>query len=413
MKSELDTAFVRSQFPVFQDSRTSDFAFFENAGGTYVPKQVINKLNDFMITKKVQPYGDFGPSIEAGSEMDNSLCKIGELLNINKDEFMIGPSTTMNMFLLSNAIKTWLKKDDEIIVTNQDHEANIGAWRKLSEYGVKIREWQFNPNTADLEIDELKRLISKKTKFICVCHTSNVVASINNLKEIISLAHDNDIKVVGDGVAYMAHDIVDLKDLDIDFYGFSLYKTYGPHLALLYGKKELLEQTKNLNHEFLAGEVPYTLNPGGPNHEELGCLSGITDYYETLYHHHFGESDLNLHHKSKKIFKLIAKHEEVLMRELIQFLQTKKNIKMIGKKTPSREERMPTVSFTVTNKSSFQIARDAGQNNIGIRNGEFYAWRCLEGLGIEPNDGVVRVSMVHYNTIQEVRRLTEFLDRII
>ena len=144
----------------------------------------------------------------------------------------------------------------------------------------------------------------------------------------------------------MAHDIVDLKDLDIDFYGFSLYKTYGPHLALLYGKKELLEQTKNLNHEFLAGEVPYTLNPGGPNHEELGCLSGITDYYETLYHHHFGESDLNLHHKSKKIFKLIAKHEEVLMRELIQFLQTKKNIKMIGKKTPSREERMPTVSFT-------------------------------------------------------------------
>ena len=211
----------------------------------------------------------------------------------------------------------------------------------------------------------------------------------------------------------MAHDIVDLKDLDIDFYGFSLYKTYGPHLALLYGKKELLEQTKNLNHEFLAGEVPYTLNPGGPNHEELGCLSGITDYYETLYHHHFGESDLNLHHKSKKIFKLIAKHEEVLMRELIQFLQTKKNIKMIGKKTPSREERMPTVSFTVTNKSSYQIARDAGQNNIGIRNGEFYAWRCLEGLGIEPNDGVVRVSMVHYNTIQEVRRLTEFLDRII
>ena len=164
MKSELDTAFVRSQFPVFQDSRTSDFAFFENAGGTYVPKQVINKLNDFMITKKVQPYGDFGPSIEAGSEMDNSLCKIGELLNINKDEFMIGPSTTMNMFLLSNAIKTWLKKDDEIIVTNQDHEANIGAWRKLSEYGVKIREWQFNPNTADLEIDELKRLISKKNK---------------------------------------------------------------------------------------------------------------------------------------------------------------------------------------------------------------------------------------------------------
>ena len=132
------------------------------------------------------------------------------------------------------------------------------------------------------------------------------------------------IKVVGDGVAYMAHDIADLKDLDIDFYGFSLYKTYGPHLALLYGKRDLLLETKNLNHEFLEGSVPYTLNPGGPNHEELGCLSGITDYYETLYDHHFGENNLDLHRKGKKVFELVSKHEEVLMKELIEFLKTKK-----------------------------------------------------------------------------------------
>ena len=301
----LDIEFVRKQFPVFQNPKTADFAFFENAGGTYVPKHVIEKLNDFMITKKVQPYGDFGPSIEAGNEMDNSLEKIAELLNISKNEFIIGPSTTMNMFLLSNAIKDWLKTDDEIIVTNQDHEANIGSWRKLAEKGINIKEWKFNPKSAELEVEDLKNLITKRTKFICVCHTSNVVASINNLKEIISIAHSHDIKVVGDGVAYMAHDIIDLKELDIDFYGFSLYKTYGPHLALLYGKKELLDQTKNLNHEFLASEIPYTMNPGGPNHEELACLSGVTDYYETLYSHHFTEQGLNLHEKGKKVFKLI------------------------------------------------------------------------------------------------------------
>ena len=159
------------------------------------------------------------------------------------------------------------------------------------------------------------------------------------------MAHQNNIKVVGDGVAYMAHDIADLKDLDIDFYGFSLYKTYGPHLALLYGKRDLLLETKNLNHEFLEGSVPYTLNPGGPNHEELGCLSGITDYYETLYDHHFGENNLDLHHKGKKVFELVSKHEEVLMKELIEFLKTKKNIRMIGKQTHARCDRMPTVSF--------------------------------------------------------------------
>ena len=233
MTNVLDVDFVREQFPAFQNSKTANFAFFENAGGTYVPKQLINKLNDFMVTKKVQPYGDFGPSIEAGEEMDNSLDKIAELLNVSKNEFMIGPSTTMNMFLLSNAIQNWLEKGDEIIVTNQDHEANIGAWRKLSEIGVVIKEWRFNEETAELEIEEFKKLITAKTKFVCVCHTSNIVASINNLEEITKIAHENNIKVVGDGVAYMAHDLADLKKLDVDFYGFSLYKTYGPHRALL------------------------------------------------------------------------------------------------------------------------------------------------------------------------------------
>ena len=409
----LDIEFVRKQFPVFQNPKTADFAFFENAGGTYVPKHVIEKLNDFMITKKVQPYGDFGPSIEAGNEMDNSLEKIAELLNISKNEFIIGPSTTMNMFLLSNAIKDWLKTDDEIIVTNQDHEANIGSWRKLAEKGINIKEWKFNPKSAELEVEDLKNLITKRTKFICVCHTSNVVASINNLKEIISIAHSHDIKVVGDGVAYMAHDIIDLKELDIDFYGFSLYKTYGPHLALLYGKKELLDQTKNLNHEFLASEIPYTMNPGGPNHEELACLSGVTDYYETLYSHHITEQGLNLREKAKKVFELIYNHEETLIKTLIEFLKIKENVRLIGKTAHSRSERMPTVSFTVKDKSSLEIAKAAGKNQIGIRNGEFYAWRCLKGLGIEPNDGVVRVSMVHYNNIEEVNRLIDFLDTIL
>ncbi len=409
----LDIEFVRKQFPVFQNPKTADFAFFENAGGTYVPKHVIEKLNDFMITKKVQPYGDFGPSIEAGNEMDNSLEKIAELLNISKNEFIIGPSTTMNMFLLSNAIKDWLKTEDEIIVTNQDHEANIGSWRKLVEKGINIKEWKFNPKSAELEVEDLKNLITNRTKFICVCHTSNVVASINNLKEIISIAHSHDIKVVGDGVAYMAHDIIDLKELDIDFYGFSLYKTYGPHLALLYGKKELLDQTKNLNHEFLASEIPYTMNPGGPNHEELACMSGVTDYYETLYSHHFTEQGLNLHEKGKRVFELIYNHEETLIKTLIEFLKIKKNVRLIGKTAHSRSERMPTVSFTVKDKSSLEIAKAAGKNQIGIRNGEFYAWRCLMGLGIEPNDGVVRVSMVHYNNIEEVNRLINFLDTIL
>jgi selenocysteine lyase/cysteine desulfurase len=319
----------------------------------------------------------------------------------------------MNMFLLSNAIQNWLDDGDEIIVTNQDHEANIGAWRKLAERGVIIKEWKFNTETAELEIEELKKIISDKTKFICVCHTSNIVASINNLHEITKIAHERNIKVVGDGVAYMAHDLADLKNIDVDFYSFSLYKTYGPHLALLYGKKELLQKTKNLNHEFLSEEVPYTLNPGGPNHEELACLSGLTDYYEDLYDHHFNENGISLHEKGKKIFQLIHSHEEKLIKVLLEFLKSKKNVRIIGSQSHSRDIRMPTLSFTVNGISSKEIALGAGKKDIGIRNGEFYAWRCLHGLGIEPNDGVVRVSMVHYNNLEEVNRLISYLDTVI
>jgi len=410
MSKTLDIEFVRNKFSVFKNSKTKDLAFFENAGGTYVPDTVINKLNKFMIETKVQPYGDFPPSIEAGDEMDNSTNKIAELLNIGKDEFIIGPSTTMNMFLLSRGIKHWLNKGDEIIVTNQDHEANIGAWRKLEDEEIIIKEWLLNKDSAELEIEDLKLLINEKTKIICVCHTSNIVASINNLKEIVNLAHQNDIKVVGDGVAYMAHDLADLKGIGLDFYGFSLYKTFGPHLALLYGRKELLEETKNLNHEFLSKEIPLTLNPGGPNHEELACLSGLTDYYEDLYNHHFSNQKLNLHEKAKEIFRLVYSHEEQLMEKLLSFLKSKNNVKLIGKSTHLRNERMPTVSFTVKEKSSLSIAQAAGKNGIGIRNGDFYAWRCLKGLGIDTNDGVIRISMVHYNSMEEVEKLINFLE---
>ena len=152
------------------------------------------------------------------------------------------------------------------------------------------------------------------------------------------------------------------------------------------------------------------MNPGGPNHEELACLSGLTDYYEDIYNHHFSDQNLNLYEKGKKIFKLVYSHEEQLMEKLLSFLKTKNNVTLIGKSTHLRNERMPTVSFTVKNKSSFSIAQEAGKNGIGIRNGDFYAWRCLKGLGIDTNDGVIRISMVHYNSVEEVEKLINFLD---
>ena len=265
----LDINYVKAQFPAFKDPLSSKWSFFENAGGSYVPHNVITHLNNFMISTKVQPYAEYDTSAKAGNNMDKATELFAEMINAKKDEIIIGSSTTNNMYVLSNAMKHFIKQGDEIIVTNQDHEANIGAWRKLELHGAIIKEWQMNPENAELEIENLKLLLSAKTKIVAVTHCSNIVGSINNLKSIAKLVHEYDAYIIGDGVSYAPHGLPDVKDLDIDFYTFSLYKTFGPHLGLLYGKKEILNQLPNQNHEFLEGNVPYTLNPGGPNHEEL------------------------------------------------------------------------------------------------------------------------------------------------
>ena len=408
----LDLDYVKSQFPAFNDPLSSKWTFFENAGGSYVPKNVISHLNKFMISTKVQPYAEFETSHIAGNNMDKATKLFAEMINANKDEIVIGSSTTMNMYVLSNALKNLLSPGDEIIVTNQDHEANIGAWRRLKENGNIIKEWKINPKTAELEISELKKIISKKTKIVAVTHCSNIVGSINNLKEIAELVHENNAYIVGDGVSYAPHGFPDVKALNVDFYTFSLYKTYGPHLGLLYGKKEILSILPNQNHEFLEGDVPYTLNPGGPNHEELSCLIGIYEYFNDLHDHHYSDKEITLRKKIERINDLISKHEEKIGNLLLDFLRSHNDIKIIGKDKIHDKNRAPTFAFTAKNHSSKFLSSQLVRNGIATRNDNFYAWRCLKALGIDTDDGVVRASMVHYNTENDVNKLITALKKI-
>ncbi|MDP6162903.1 MAG: aminotransferase class V-fold PLP-dependent enzyme, partial [Candidatus Thioglobus sp.] len=335
-----------------------------------------------------------------------------EMINANNDEIIIGGSTTMNMYVLSNAMRSLLKPGDEVIVTNQDHEANVGAWRRLSEHGMVVKEWQINSETAELEIDDLKNLLSKKTRIVAVTHCSNIVGSINDLKSIAKLVHEYDAYIVGDGVSYAPHGFPDVNDLDVDFYAFSLYKTYGPHLGLLYGKKEILDTLPNQNHEFLEGDVPYTLNPGGPNHEELSCLVGVYEYFNNLFEHHFPSEDCSVRQKINKINELIADHEKEIANPLLDYLNSRSDIRLIGKKRIENKDRAPTIAFTMNNKSSKDLSSELVKYGIATRNDNFYAWRCLKALGIDVDDGVVRTSMVHYNTQKDVGNLINALKRI-
>ena len=262
---KLDLDFVRSQFPAFNDPLCKDWSFFENAGGSYVPKQVIDRLNNFMISTKVQPYAEYPMSKIAGDNMDEATELFAKMINAKNKEIIIGGSTSINLYVLSNALKYSLKPGDEVIVTNQDHEANISPWRRLSEVGANIKEWKINPETAELDIETFENLLTDKTKIVAVTHCSNIVGTVNSLKKITELSHKKNAIVIGDGVSFAPHGFPDVKELGVDFYTFSLYKTYGPHLALLYGKEEILKKLPNQNHHFLEGNYPYTINPGGPN----------------------------------------------------------------------------------------------------------------------------------------------------
>ena len=405
----LDVDYVKAQFPAFSDPKSSKWSFFENAGGSYVPTNVIEHLNHFMTSTKVQPYAEFDTSAIAGDNMDQATKLFAEMINAKTDEIIIGGSTTMNMYVLSNAMRSLLKPGDEVIVTNQDHEANVGAWRRLAEHGMIIKEWQINPETAELNIDDLKALLSEKTRIVAVTHCSNIVGSINDLKSIAKLVHEYDAYIVGDGVSYAPHGFPDVKDLDVDFYAFSLYKTFGPHLGLLYGKKDILNKLPNQNHEFLEGDVPYTLNPGGPNHEELSCLIGVYEYFNNLYEHHFPGQDASTRGKIEAVNELIASHEMEIANQLLDYINTRDDINLIGKTKISNKDRAPTIAFTMNNKSSKELSSDLVQQGIATRNDNFYAWRCLKALGIDTDDGVVRTSMVHYNTHEDVKKLIEAL----
>tara|TARA_B100000989_G_scaffold110487_1_gene81060 strand:- start:10275 stop:11534 length:1260 start_codon:yes stop_codon:yes gene_type:complete len=408
---KLDIDYVRSQFPAFKDPLSKDWSFFENAGGSYVPKNVIDKLTEFMTSTKVQPYAEYSMSKIAGKNMDYAIKLFADMINANQNEILIGGSTSINLYVLSNALKEFIKEGDEVIVTNQDHEANISPWRRLKNYGAKIIEWKFNLDSQELEIDELQNLISDKTKILAVTHCSNIVGSVNNLKTISKIAHQNNIIVIGDGVSYAPHGFPDVKDLDVDFYTFSLYKTYGPHLALLYGKEEILKKLPNQNHEFLAGKYPYTINPGGPNHEELVSLIGIHEYFENIYNHHYKLKNLNTKSKINKINKLISKHEEELTNPILDYLKQSKNFKLIGKSKIINKNRAPTISFTSRNVTSKKLSEILVANNIATRNDNFYAWRCLNALGIDTKDGVVRISLTHYNKKEEVNKLIDVFEK--
>jgi cysteine desulfurase family protein (TIGR01976 family) len=406
---QLDVDFARSHFPAL----AGEWAFFENAGGTLAADSVLVRVQSYMAENFVQPAAGYDASAEGGQKIMESQRLMAEMIGAAPDEVMVGISTSMNVYMLSEAIRRWFSPGDEIICTNLDHEANNGGWRRLEELGLVIREWRINPETAELELEELEKLLNDKTRLVCFSHLSNIAGGINDVPEITRRVHAAGALVCVDGVAYAPHRALDVKAWDVDFYLCSLYKLYGPHLSLVYGKRELLARAHNNNHYFLADDVPLKLNPGGSNHELTASLSGITDYFDILHRHHFGGGNLELHDRIKQVYGLMADHEERISAPFVEFLRGKEGVRLIGRQTAAQELRAPTFSFTVAGRRAEEIPAALLPYKVAVSSGDFYAARCIRDLGLADSGGVIRASMVHYNTKAEVTRLIEGLDSII
>lgn len=409
----LDVEFVRDQFTSLSEGSTAQWAFFENAGGSYVPRSVSEWLYRFFSEYKVQPYGFSDMSIRAGREMDMAYTKMAALINAREEEITLGPSTTLNMYVLAQAMRAVLAEGDEVIVTNQDHEANIGCWRRLGHSGVTIKEWRVDPLSGELDIDDLRGLVTDKTRLVCFNLCSNVVGTLNDVASITKVARDAGAMTVADGVSYAPHKVVDVKGLNVDFVLFSTYKTFGTHLGVLWGDAGALDRLPAQSHYFNAEQPRYRLNPTGPLHAEIAALNGVFDYYDSLYRHHFTEPKEGLHERAKNVFGLFARHETDLANKVLGYLRQHPRVRLIGKDHADQTGRAATVSFVTNERSVVEVAKRLAQKKVAVGCGNFYAVRCIEALGIPSEPGVLRVSMVHYNNKEDVQRLLQALDEVI
>jgi cysteine desulfurase family protein (TIGR01976 family) len=405
----LDLDFVRRQFPPLANG----WIMLENAGGSYVPESVIDRVTRYMREVQIQPSWDFGPSADAAERIATGRRLMAEMINAEPEEVSIGPSTTLNIYLLMQSIRHWFEPGDEVVVTNQDHEANIGAWRRLADDGVAIREWEIDPVTGELDEAALERLLGPRTRLVCFTHCSNIVATIHDVQRLAKRIHQAGALVMVDGVACAPHRHIDVKALDVDFYAFSLYKVFGPHQGLLYGKREHLLKARAQNHFFLGeSEIPLKLLPGGVNHELTAALTGIADYIDGLYAHHFKTPGNSFLARAKRVFDIFAIHEENLANQALDFLRERKPVRIIGQ-TRAAGRRAPTISFTVEGMNSRRIAEALNAQKIAIGYGDFYAKRCIDALGTAPQEGVVRIGLAHYNSAEELDRALGALDQVI
>lgn len=404
----LEVERTRAPFPAL----ATDWALFDNAGGSVPARQVVERVADYMATCPVQHGASYPLSLEAARRVAEGRAAAARLVNADAGEVVLGASSTVLLRRLAEALSPLWAPGDEVVVTNLDHEANIGPWRALAAQGIVVREWGLNRESAALELADLEPLLNARTRLVAFTQVANVVGTIHDARAIVARVHAAGALACVDGVAFAPHRRVDVKAIGADFYAVSLYKVFGPHLGLLYGRRGLLETARGTNHFFVPeSDVPRKLEPGSVPHELAAGLPGILECFAEL--RGLASVDALDEAELAAFWADVARHESRLIEPLLAFLVAHPRVRLIGRPEADPARRVATLAFTVAGRSSREVATALEAQRLAVRWGHFYARRAMAPLGIDPDDGIVRVSPAHYNTPDEIARVIAALDAML
>lgn len=410
-----DARFVRPQFPALSERYNGKPAiFFDNPGGTQVHESVIHAMTDYLTRRNANTHGVFATSRLSDETLDYARQAAADLLGAAPEEVIFGANMTTLTFMLSRSLAAEFGPDDEIIVTRLDHDANVWPWVMMAEdTGAQVRWADVDLETCTLDMEHFRSLINERTRLVAVGYASNAVGTINDVKTIIRWAKEVGAYTYIDAVQYAPHGLIDVKALDCDFLACSAYKFFGPHIGLLYGKREHLERLRAYRVRPAGDALPGKWETGTKNHEGMAGAAAAIDYIAGLGVTYGGAStSASRREKLAAAWEVIGAYEYQLMDRLLTGLKTIPRVRIYGvTDRMDWDKRLATVSIRKEGLTPEALARKLAEENIFVWNGNFYAVSISERLGVEESGGLVRIGLVHYNTIEEVDRCLALIDR--
>lgn len=410
----LDLAWVRAQFPALAQTVNGHAAvFLDGPGGTQVPQLVIDAITNYLAHDNANTGGAYGTSRRTDAMIASARAAMADFLNCDADEIVFGQNMTSLTFALSRALGRNLGPGNEIVVTQLDHDANVSPWRALEERGITVRFADINEADCTLDMNDLARKISGHTRLVAVGYASNAVGTINDVKKIIRLAREAGALTYIDAVHYAPHRPIDVRELDCDFLVCSTYKFFGPHMGVLYGKREHLKRLRPYKVRALSNDVPVRWEWGTLNHEGIAGSIACIEYLADLGRH-AEASAASRRDAILAAYRAIQQHERSLAGQLAEGLRQIPGLKLYGVSDLSRfEQRCPTFAIRIEGRTPLELATQLGERGFFTWDGNYFALNLTERLDVEKSGGFLRIGIAHYNTKEEIERFLWALQEIV